>query len=1032
MQNAGSSFATPTPTPIVIPKEAYSNPQVLHIFQQLQHHSLPFYNIIVGYKVFTLPFLSLSQKLAIYYFLIGLPLKHLPPLVILALLYLWPIFFIIALVLGYLIITKILLQRVIPLIFRIIGKSQLIENKVFLELTFPSDTTKSAYATEELYNLLHVLARQKGILGRFSHHKTLYSLELVASRDEGIRYVIAVPSKFKEIVHEQLISFLQGIKIKEIKDYLPDFIDLSQKQNISKNDDSDEEEEYEYYTDNEEDKTNFKSFTLPNGLHANVLEFRLSNHFALPLKTQKTLTEHDPISYITGAMTKLLDKELISLQIIATPVMRGSHHKVLGKAQKLRNNLMLGKPILPLVARSRVTDITSNSFISITLLLFKITWNIGKFVVVFVYSMAAAAIDTSGKTAPFLQDNSKEKREEDRRQIETNPYEIKLREDVMLKIDGPMYETTIRVLIATSDKYELYRRTSSLRAQLGLFTTQYQSFVERGTFLGFDRTKARLAQFEQRTLSSGDNPVLSSSELSDIYHFPFTDITKTQGLLKTKDNNLPVPTRIKKADANLETFIGVNTYGGEITPIGITKKQKRSHSYLIGKTGMGKSTMIKTMAYQDILKGYGVAVFDPHGDMITELLEIIPKKRLKDVVYVNFADKEYPVGINVFRSNTLFSDIEEEHTFLARSVISIFQKITPKEHWGQRMEHILRNASLTALQIPTPSKETAYISLYTIQKILTDREYLRSILPYIYDPILKEYWVNEFNLFGKMQKASAISPLTNKLGEFITDYTSRYILLQKDSTIDISDIMDNSKILLINLSKGKLGEERSAFFGTLLTSLIQMGTYARQNILEEKRKDFFVYIDEFQNFATPNFLDLFSEARKYRVFFIPSHQSVVQLEDIKMPKIISLNSGNLIVFKSGPDDEAFLLPFLEPEVKKGNIVNLPVHHFYVKSQNTDNDSEEDNAFSGVTTPLENKGSKLQAKKLIEYSRKHYAITREEAEKQLEQLLNAKIQKPAKQNSNLTIDNSKSIKTTPGKKSKTAKPRKNNPSKKVKI
>ena len=279
---------------------------------------------------------------------------------------------------------------------------------------------------------------------------------------------------------------------------------------------------------------------------------------------------------------------------------------------------------------------------------------------------------------------------------------------------------------------------------------------------------------------------------------------------------------------------------------------------------MGKTNLLEQMAYQDIRSGKGIAVVYPHGDMIKHLLTIIPKIRLKETIVLNFNDKEYPPGFNLLNPQVKFKDSDDRVDSITKSIMSVFQKITPKEHWGQRMEHILRNAILTVLQIPIPSYQTPYLSLLAIQKILTDSDYLQEIIKNLPDPILKQFWLNEFSKYGDMQMASVISPLTNKLGEFITAKVSRNILLQEKSTINIQKIMDEGKILLVNLSKGKLGEERSNFFGTLIISLIQLAIYSRAEIPESKRREFFVYIDEIQNFATEHFTSLFSESRKYK------------------------------------------------------------------------------------------------------------------------------------------------------------------------
>jgi len=468
--------------------------------------------------------------------------------------------------------------------------------------------------------------------------------------------------------------------------------------------------------------------------------------------------------------------------------------------------------------------------------------------------------------------------------------------------------------------------------------------------------------------------VLSASELSDLYHFPYTDTTKTAGLVKSKSQELPAPLSFKKSSTQLDVVVGKNTYGGEETPVGLTTSQRHEHTYIVGKTGMGKTTIIEQMAYQDILAGKGLAVIDAHGDLVKKLARIIPESRKNDVIYLDPTDKSWPVGLNILAPGGKFADEEEAADFITSSLISVFMRITPKDKWGQRMEHILRNASMTALTTPSPT-------LMTIQKLLTNKAYQRSVTATLTDPVLKQFWTEEFKLFGSMQKAEVISPLTNKLGEFITSKMSRHILLQAESTIKMAEIMDEGKVLLVNLSKGELGEERSSFFGTLIISLIQMATYQRAQIPENERRDFFLYIDEFQNFATPHFADIFSEARKFHVYIIPSHQNVAQIDEVKTAKVVLGNSGTIVALKNGPDDEAVVLPFMDPEVAKGQIVNLPPHHFFMKVTNADSED----AFSGETIPLDIEGSNWVRDFIIENTRKNYANPRAVVEKQLQML-----------------------------------------------
>jgi len=334
--------------------------------------------------------------------------------------------------------------------------------------------------------------------------------------------------------------------------------------------------------------------------------------------------------------------------------------------------------------------------------------------------------------------------------------------------------------------------------------------------------------------------------------------------------------------------------------------------------------------------------------------------------------------LNVLAPGIDFSDKEDEEEWITSSVLAIFAKMTAKEYWGPRMEHILRNATLTALQTENPS-------LYTLQKLLTDKSFQKSTASSLKDPVLKQFWNKEFALLGKMQLSSVIAPLTQKLGHFITTKMSRHILLQEKSTISISKIMNEGKILLVNLAKGELGEDQSFFFGAILTSFIWMAAYQRTKISETKRRDFFLYVDEFQNFATPRFSEITSEGRKFRIGLIASHQNIAQVEDQNILKVVAGNANTIICLKASPDEEKFILPFMEPEVLKGDIVNLAPYHFYMK---VSNDLSE-NAFSGVTVPLDIEPSDKVRESVLAYSRKKYGAPREEVEKYLDRLFSGR-------------------------------------------
>jgi len=913
----------------------------------------------------------LDRKLALYHFLLKLPLPPLSKGMMMFILFAWPFLIILFLLIIFFLI-RFISKTFVPFVFSKFPHKQ--EKKIFLELTFPTDTSKSAYATEQLYTLLHTLARQQDFWSSVRHDKNEYSLEIVSTKQEGIRYILVASEKFADIIKRNLLSYLPGIQIKIASDYISNY--------VAKHD--------------------------AKSKYLGLEEFKLSGHFALPLETQKTLKEHDPISYLTGNMTKLGLGELISFQVITTPLLSHTHESYLIEMGKLKSRMYKGEPLTPLLQKDMFQKLVSLPGVSWVWLVVKIVWIIVWGLFSFVIEMISSMANDTSRIMSVIASQPQVKPQ----QI-LNPYEQELSTVVKGKIDQKLFETSIRLLVITNNKDEANMRLNGLLASFGQLSSTYQSLTTKSGLFS-PKVKHQIDLFKLRTLTDSTifhhNPILSTSELSDLFHFPYTRTTKTEGLVTSNSQELPAPLSQKQNSIQIDTIVGKNSYGGEEIPIGLTLSDRKQHVYLVGKTGMGKSTIIKHMAYQDICAGKGICVIDPHGDLVKELLSVIPENRKTDVVYVNPSDKAFPVGLNILNPGGKFSDPEEKYELITSAVMSIFMKITPERHWGQRMEHILRNATLTALQIPCPTKETPYRSLYTIQKLLTDTRYRNSVTSTLTDPVLKQFWKKEFSLYGSMQQAAAISPLTNKLGEFITSKMSRNILLQEKSTISVSQIMDEGKILLCNLSKGELGEDRSDFFGILIISLIQLAAYQRAQRPEHERRDFFLYIDEFQNFATSSFTDLLSEARKYHVFVTPANQNIAQIEDQKLANVLLGNVGVVICFKNGPDDENILLPILEPEVKKGDIVNLPPHHFFMKVTNAYSES----AFSGKTTPFTEEGSQTFMNEIIEQSRKNFASSRLAVEQQLDILFELKEKSDkneSKEENRVVTKSSKSVEKT---------------------
>lgn len=831
----------------------------------------------------------------------------------------------VTLYLAGLLVTAIV--RNVPIFFSFALRKLGVDKKeipqTFLELTLPLNSAKSAFATEQLYILLRSSSQYRGIWHRAAGRKKPYSLEVVGMYDYGIRFILRIPTHAVNTVRRKLFNYLPGIKIREIDDYM-------------------------------------KGVTGKVG----VIELELAGDFVLPLQDHKMLSEHDVMTYLISHMTGLVEDETVATQIVVAPVYTFTHRRVARRLRHFRARISLGKEISSQLRRQR-TPLAR----ILWLLWYPPFWFIAAMAKIVVFAgkvIAAVALDLEDGPTP----RNREKRRAD------NPYEQELMRTVRGKVGQHLFEVTIRLLVASPDPETIHERLNALLASFQPFTTDYQGLRVRHTNPVTARADDALKRFRARTLSPhllSQPTILSSSELADLYHFPVAD-SLTESLVQSLSHTLPA-TLSQKHAANLDVVVGRNEHQGQEIDIGMTAEVRRRHMYLIGSTGTGKTTLLERMIYQDMLNGKGLAVLDPHGDMYQELLAIVPEHRKNDVVIFDPSDRAFPPGLNIFSPGIRFKNEEDAHSWIKSSVISVFSKMTDKAFWGPRMEHILECATLTALQLPNPS-------LYTLQKLLTDKRYMRKAVQHIRDPILKEFWLKEMLPLGDGQLATTVAPLTHRVGKFITDPMSRNILLQSETTIRLSEIMDESKILLVNLSKGDIGEDQSFFFGTILTALIWVTAYQRSRIPESKRRDFYLYIDEFQNFAAPGFADISSEGRKFHIPLIVSHQNVAQIEDQSLLKIMAGNAHTFISLRASPSDEAFILPFMEPAVEKGNIVNLAPYHFFMKT--TADKSEL--AFSGVTVPLEIEGSEKTAQRIIAASRKRYGTPRKDVEAYLDGLL----------------------------------------------
>ncbi len=412
-------------------------------------------------------------------------------------------------------------------------------------------------------------------------------------------------------------------------------------------------------------------------------------------------------------------------------------------------------------------------------------------------------------------------------------------------------------------------------------------------------------------------------------------------------------------------FFGRTTFRNENKKFGIKCDDRRRHVYVIGKTGMGKTNLLKVMAIQDIKNGHGVGFVDPHGEAAEELLEYVPKDRMKDVVYFNPADRDFPISFNVMENVA-----PELRHLVASGLMGVFKKIWP-DVWSARMEYILHNCILALLEHPTTT-------LLGINRMLSDSDYRSLVVEGITDPVIKAFWTQEFSRYTQRYEVEATAAIQNKIGQFISSPLIRNIIGQVESSIDIRKLMDERKILIFNLSKGRIGEDCSKLLGGLLITKLQLAAMSRVDIKEEERQDFFLYVDEFQNFATESFTNILSEARKYRLSLILGHQYIAQMEDPVRDAVFG-NVGTLITFRVGAEDAEFLEREFQPYFTAQDLVNLPKWQIYLKLIV---DGVAGNPFSAQTLEPFSEPEKSYKNEIINFCRGNYASPREIVEKRI--------------------------------------------------
>ena len=485
-------------------------------------------------------------------------------------------------------------------------------------------------------------------------------------------------------------------------------------------------------------------------------------------------------------------------------------------------------------------------------------------------------------------------------------------EGIENSIGKPGFDTVIRIVVSSSTK-------ESAEAHLNNIVNMFTQFNGLNSFTKNKHRmkKAFMTDFIYRYMPKhGQTSILTTEELATVFHFPNKSV-ETPHIFWITSKRAPAAAHIPTTGL----YLGKSSYRGLSRDVFIERDDRRRHMYIIGKTGTGKTEFLKQMIMQDIKNGEGVGVVDPHGDLIEDILQMIPPERAEDVILFDPADTQRPLGFNMLDAGT-----EQQKHLAVSSIIGLMYKLFDPNKTGiigPRFEHAIRNAMLTCMYTPGAT-------FIEVVRALTDAKFVQQLLPLVEDPIIRRYWTDQIAQTSDFHKSEVLDYIVSKFGRFVTNKLIRNIIGQSQSSFDFRDVMDNQKILLVNLAKGKIGEENSSFLGLILVPKILISAMSRQDLPMDQRKDFFLYVDEFQNFATPDFAQILSEARKYRLNLTVANQFIGQMEE-EVKNAIFGNVGTLATFRVGVTDANYLQHEFQPTFNEADLINIDRFNAYMRS-----------------------------------------------------------------------------------------------------
>ena len=744
------------------------------------------------------------------------------------------------------------------------------EKYCVLQIRVPKENESGPIVAESIFSTFH------GIKTNFSFWQRLqgYSSDNIsfeiASMNRSIKFYVAFPPKLRNLVEGQIYAQYPDVEIEDCEDY---------------------------------------SIATKYAENARGLELKLLDSDVYPIKRYSQFEDKlsrlamDPIAGITSSLVKFEDVEDQAwVQMVITPLPDKWRIIFTRCVKILRKGVFGNIEILEtMYARAFITR--------------KIWPKIVFFPVYFVFWIqglivnAGYGMDVGSQSGGFsVQDDM------DELTSKTHDRESDI-DAAMDKVVRPLYEVTIRIVYLPKNLDE-HKAEVKLREIVGSFKQFNFPHLNGFTINKFLASNELINSYSHRIIR--DPFALNNEELATIYHMPNLTV-KTPTIYWVKSKKLEPPSDLPGEDeigVDGITTLGRTNFRGSQQLFGIRPADRRRHIYIIGKTGMGKSTLLENMVYSDIMAGKGVGVIDPHGDLADAVLNFVPSNRVNDVVLIDPSDKEYAVAFN------MLENVDPAlNSIVCSGLVGIFKKIYA-DSWGPRLEHILRNTILSLLEYPGTT-------MLGITRILQDDDYRRKVVKKIQDPVVKSFWVGEFDKMQDKFKVEAIAPIQNKVGQFLSSATIRNIVGQPKSTVDLRFAMDKGKIVVINLSKGKIGEDNSALLGAMFITKFQLDAMSRAAIPEKERKDFYLYVDEFQNFATDSFATILSEARKYKLNLTMANQYIAQMPEEVRDAVFG-NVGSTLSFQVGFDDAEYISQQFGEEVLPPDLVSLSKYTSYMR------------------------------------------------------------------------------------------------------